>query len=99
MVENAGQKQCRAVLISAVPPGAAHEAGYLARRLRRELPNAKIVVGLWGAADERARERLTKLGVDVVITRISEAADVLRRLAGSGPSERMRAGMARELPR
>ena len=99
VVENAGQKPCKAVLISAVPPGAAHEAGYLARRLRRELPNAKIVVGLWGAADERSRERLTKLGVDVVITRFSEAAEVLRRLAGSGPSERMRAGMARELPR
>jgi hypothetical protein len=57
------------------------------------------VVGLWGASDDRARERLTKLGVDVVITRIAEAAEVLRRLAGSAPSERMRAGMARELPR
>ena len=98
VVEAPGQK-CKAVLISTVPPGA-HEAGYVARRLRREFPNVKIVVGLWGAGDNniRARERLAKLGVDEVITRVSEAADVLHRLAG-GASERMRAGMARELPR
>ena len=98
VVEAPGQK-CKAVLISTVPPGA-HEAGYVARRLRREFPNVKIVVGLWGAGDNntRARDRLAKLGVDAVITRVSEAADVLRRLAG-GASERMRAGMARELPR
>jgi predicted PurR-regulated permease PerM len=101
LADAAGQKQCKAILISAVPPAAAYEAGYLARRLRRELPKTKIVVGLWGGGDEnkRVRERLEKLGVDAVISRISEAADVLRRLAGSAPSERMRAGMARELPR
>jgi len=97
VVESPGQK-CKAVLISAVPPGAAAEAGYLARRLRRESPNLKIVVGLWGENNGRSTERLQKLGVDAVITRIAEAADLLRRLA-SGPGERMRAGMARELPR
>ena len=98
VVETPGQK-CQVVLISAVPPGA-HEAGYLVRRLRHESPNAKIVVGLWGADNNnRTRERLTKLGVDAVITRVSEAAEVLRRLAGGAASERMRAGMARELPR
>ena len=95
---DAAPKQCRAILISAVQPGSAHDAGYLARRLRRESPNAKIVVGLWGADNTRMHERLAKLGVDAVITRIAEAADVLRRLA-AGPGERMRAGMARELPR
>jgi len=97
VVESPGQK-CKAVLISAVPPGAAAEAGYLARRLRRESPSLKIVVGLWGENNGRSHERLAKLGVDAVITRISEAADALRRLAG-GANERMRAGMARELPR
>ena len=71
------QKRCNAILISAVQPGAAPEAGYLARRLRREFPNAKIVVGLWGDVHGGARERLAKLGVDEVITRISEAAEVL----------------------
>lgn len=74
-------KQCNTVLISAVQPGAAHDAGYLARRLRQEVPGAKIVVGLWGDTNGAVRDRLAKLGVDEVITRISEAGGVLRRLA------------------
>ncbi len=80
------QKQCKAVLISAVPPNAAHDAGYLARRLRRQLPDTKIVIGLWGADQNngRARERLLKLGVDQVLTRISQAPDVLRQLGDAG---------------
>ena len=85
IVQTVTQKQCKAILISAVPPGAAAEAGYLARRLRRQLPDIKIVIGLWGAdAASRSGERLLKLGVDEVITRIAEAPDALRRLADTG---------------
>src|SRR3989441_9463562 len=86
IVQTVTQKQCKAILISAVPPNAAHDAGYLARRLRRQLPDTKIVIGLWGADQNngRARERLLKLGVDEVLTRISEAPDVLRQLADAG---------------
>lgn len=83
IVQTVTQKQCKALLISAVPPNAAHDAGYLARRLRRQLPDTKIVIGLWGTEGKNgsARERLLKLGVDEVVTRVSEAADVLRQLA------------------
>jgi methylmalonyl-CoA mutase cobalamin-binding subunit len=83
IVQTATQKQCKAILISAVPPHAAHDAGYLARRLRRQLPDMRIAVGLWGSEDDhdRARERLRKLGVDEVLTRVSEAAEALRQLA------------------
>jgi predicted PurR-regulated permease PerM/methylmalonyl-CoA mutase cobalamin-binding subunit len=83
IVQSATQKQCKAIVISAVPPNAAYDAGYLARRLRRQLPNIKIVVGLWGAEENNgsARERLLKLGVDEVVTRIAEVPDVLRQLA------------------
>ncbi|HYL91116.1 MAG TPA: AI-2E family transporter [Burkholderiales bacterium] len=95
--EPVAQKPCKAILISAVPPNAAHDARYLARRFRREFPGTKIVLGLWTDAHADARERLGTLGADEVVTRISEAADVLRRLAGG--NERMRAGMARELLR
>ena len=86
IVQTVTQKQCKAVLISAVPPNAAHDAGYLARRLRRQLPDTKIVIGLWGADQNNgsARERLLKLGVNEVLTRISEAPDVLRQLADAG---------------
>lgn len=91
------RKQCNAILISAVQPGAAHDAGYLARRLRRELPGVKILVGLWGAGDNasRARERLTRLGVDEVITRISEAARALREGAVAPASKERSARTAR----
>jgi predicted PurR-regulated permease PerM len=83
VVDASELKQCNTVLISAVQPGAAHDAGYLARRLRQSVPGAKIVVGLWGDGHGASRERLAKLGVDEVITRIADAAAVLRRFAGS----------------
>ena len=85
-VQAATQKQCKAILISAVPPNAAGDAGYLARRLRRQLPEIKIVVGLWGTEEKSgsARERLLKLGVDEVVTRVSEVPDRLRRPADRG---------------
>jgi len=86
IVQSAQQKQCKAILISAVPPNAASDAGYLARRLRRQLPEVKIVVGLWSAdaSNSSARERLLKLGVDEVLTRVSDAANALRQLVDSG---------------
>jgi predicted PurR-regulated permease PerM len=86
IVQTATQKQCKAILISAVPPNAASDAGYLARRLRRQLPDVKIIVGLWSIDGNNgsARERLLKLGVDQVVTRISEAPDVMRQLADAG---------------
>lgn len=82
IAENVAQRQCKAILLSAVPPHAARHAGYVARRLRRQVPGVKVVVGLWGADDElaRAKERLLKLGVDQVLTRISEAAQIGRQL-------------------
>ena len=82
------ERRCTAVLISAVPPKAAHYAGYLARRLRRELPKVKIVVGLWaGDSDVRvARERLLKLGVDQVLSRVGETPSVLRPLQKPKPA-------------
>jgi predicted PurR-regulated permease PerM len=84
-----GQKRCGAVLISAVPPHTAHYAGYLARRLRRQMPGVKIAVGLWGAGEEgeRSKERLTKLGVDEVITSVAAAADTVRQLASAANQE------------
>ena len=86
IVQAVTQKQCKAILISAVPPNAASHAGYLARRLRRQLPDVKIVVGLWSddGNNGSARERLLKLGVDEVITRISEAPNALSQLADGG---------------
>src|SRR3954462_11472963 len=76
------EHRCTTVLISAVPPKAAHYAAYLARRLRRELPNARIAVGLWAGEDNvgATRERLLKLGVDQVLLRVAETPNVLRQI-------------------
>jgi predicted PurR-regulated permease PerM len=95
------ERQCTTVLISAVPPKAAHYAGYLARRLRRELPNVKIAVGLWaGDSDVRvARERLLKLGVDQVLSRVGETPSVLRQFATAANQVRRPDRAKRSAPR
>jgi len=89
VAEAVAQKRCGAILISAVPPYTAHYAGDLARRLRRQIPGVKIAVGLWGANETsgRVRERLEKLGVDEVITTVSQAADTVRQLASAANQE------------
>jgi hypothetical protein len=88
VAHTAAERHCTTVLISAVPPGAAHYAGYLARRLRGELPSLKIVVGLWAGADDvgASRERLLKLGVDEVCLHVAEAPSLLQQLAGTQPA-------------
>jgi predicted PurR-regulated permease PerM len=96
----AAEHRCGAVLISAVPPKA-HYAGYLARRLRRELPEVKIVVGLWAGEDNvgTTRERLAKLGVDQVLVRIAEAPSVLRKLVAVSPPNEKSDRAKRAAPR
>ncbi|HZS68886.1 MAG TPA: AI-2E family transporter [Burkholderiales bacterium] len=96
----AAEHRCGAVLISAVPPKA-HYAGYLARRLRRELPDVKIVVGLWAGEDNvgTTRERLAKLGVDQVLVRIAEAPNVLRKLVAVSPPNEKSDRAKRAAPR
>jgi predicted PurR-regulated permease PerM len=82
------EHRCSVVLISAVPPNAAHYAGYLARRVRREVSGAKIAVGVWAGADDvgASRERLLKLGVDEVCLHIADAPSLLRQLAATQPA-------------
>ena len=89
VAEIVAQKRCAAILISAVPPHTAHYAGDLARRLRRQVPGIKIAVGLWGAGEEsgRVKDRLSKLGVDEVVTTVSQAADTGRQLASAANQE------------
>jgi len=83
VARSATERRCTNVLISAVPPKTAHYAGYLARRLRRELPEVNIAVGLWTGEDNfgSTRDRLARLGVDQVLGRIAETPNLLRKLA------------------
>jgi predicted PurR-regulated permease PerM/methylmalonyl-CoA mutase cobalamin-binding subunit len=98
VAETVAQKHCGAILISAVPPHTAHYAGDLARRLRRQIPGVKIAVGLWGAGEssDRMKERLAKLGVDDVVTTVSQAADTVRHLASAAHQEKSNARRPRE---
>jgi hypothetical protein len=73
---------CRVVCISAVPPHAASQAGSLARRLKRDTPQLKVLVALWTSEGlDRIKPRLLSAGVDEVVTRLEDALTQLRRLA------------------
>ena len=72
-------EDCSLVCISAIPPHAASHAASLARRLRKRLPEARIVVALWSSeGNERATARLQQVGVDQVVTRLPDAIQALQ---------------------
>jgi hypothetical protein len=79
--EIAGQA-CRAICVSAVPPHAATHAAYLTRRLKKRLPELRIVVALWTSEGvDKVKPRLLAVGVDEVATRLPEVVAQLRRFA------------------
>ncbi len=69
------------VCISALPPGAVSHARYLCKRLDRQFPDLRIIVGLWNVTDnlERITARLTEAGADHVITTLEEGTEQVRR--------------------
>jgi hypothetical protein len=76
------------VCISAVPPHAASHAAYLARRLKKRLPELKVVVALWTSEGiDKIKPRLLSAGVDEVFTRLAEVQSHLRQLAGPAPRQ------------
>ncbi len=72
---------CGVVCISAVPPHAGAQAASMARRVRRQLPEAKVIVALWAGDGDtgRAASRLEQLGVDQVVTHLADAVEALRK--------------------
>lgn len=80
-LERIAEHACRVVCISALPPQAATQAGYLCKRLKHRFPELKVIVALWtGENAERASARLRAAGVDVVVTKLADAIDQLRQL-------------------
>jgi predicted PurR-regulated permease PerM len=63
--------------LSYLEPGNFTNARYLARRLRRRLPQAKIVAGLWTLAAQEADERdaLAATRADCVVTSLRQAVE------------------------
>jgi predicted PurR-regulated permease PerM/methylmalonyl-CoA mutase cobalamin-binding subunit len=64
-----------AVCISVVAPSTVIHARYLCGKLRAQLPNLKIVVGLWGATENitQAAQRLRDSGANKVVTTLNDA--------------------------
>ncbi len=78
-LERLSNDACRVVCISAVPPHAASHAGYLARRLKKQFPNLRVVVALWTSeAIDKLKPRLQNAGVDDVATRVPDVLALLR---------------------
>jgi predicted PurR-regulated permease PerM len=78
------QNACRVVCISAVPPHAASQAAFQARRLKKRLPDATVLVALWASEEiDRLKSRLAHAGVDQVFTRLADVVSHLRTEPGT----------------
>ncbi len=73
----------RMVCLSYLEPGDFTNARYLVRRLRRRLPDARIVAGFWtwSAADAHGREALENTTADEVVTSLQRAVAVISEAA------------------
>jgi hypothetical protein len=73
------QNACRVICVSAVPPHAASRAAFVARQLKKRLPAAKVVVGLWTSDNvDKLKSRLASAGVDDVFTRFADVVAHLK---------------------
>lgn len=77
------RKQPHYVIISALAPGGAIPAAEGCKRLRRRLPNARVIIGLWNATGpaQKTRERLARAGAELVTTSLAEAVRHLEEVA------------------
>jgi len=83
MVQEISKEKLEIVCVSAVPPFALSHARGLCKRLRAQLPDINIVVGLWNVnAIRGAQERLDPWS-NSVATSLSGAIDQVRQLAES----------------
>jgi predicted PurR-regulated permease PerM len=85
LMEAIAQRAERTIVVSAVPPSAASDAGYLAKRLHSRFPQHRIIAGLWSPRVERERvdQRLGAAGASEVVTSFTEA---LQRLGATRPA-------------
>jgi hypothetical protein len=79
------------VCISALAPFALMSARAMNKRLRREQPELKAVIGLWNFSDtgEETEERLSKAFTFPVVTSFQQALDAIGRLTNNGSLEAM----------
>jgi hypothetical protein len=63
------------ICLSYLEPGNFTNARFLVRRLRRRIPNARILAGFWTLSDDEAKDRnaLQETGADLVVTSLAAA--------------------------
>jgi hypothetical protein len=83
MIEDVAAEASAVVCVSALPPFASMHARYLCKRLRPKFPQLQLIVGLWqtGSIIKKTQDRLMAIGVDKLVTTLSEAVDDLERLS------------------
>jgi predicted PurR-regulated permease PerM/methylmalonyl-CoA mutase cobalamin-binding subunit len=67
------QRQADVVCISAMPPAAATHARYLCKRLQRNFPEGRLIVGLWNAQGDLAKAR-TRIGCEAAVRVVATLA-------------------------
>ena len=90
MVKLVDEADVDAVCISVVAPSTVIHARYLCAKLRAQLPNLKIAIGLWGATENitPADQRLRDSGANEVVTTLADAVVQLAKLTPAGDVER-----------
>ena len=82
IVEQVAGCGAKTVCVSAVPPHAVVQAGYLAKRLKRRLPEVKVLVVIWTTEDTaRAAARLREAGADQIVSNLTDAMAQLHQLS------------------
>ena len=90
MVKLVDEADVDAVCISVVAPSTVIHARYLCAKLRAQLPNLKIAIGLWGATENitPAAQRLRDSGANEVVTTLADAVVQLAKLTPASDVER-----------
>jgi methylmalonyl-CoA mutase cobalamin-binding subunit len=82
MVKLVDEADVDAACISVIAPTTVIHARYLCVKLRAQLPNLKIAIGLWGATENitQAAQRLRDSGANEVVTTLADAVVQLAKL-------------------
>ena len=89
MVKLVDEADVDAACISVVAPSTVIHARYLCVKLRAQLPNLKIAIGLWGATENitHAAQRLRDSGANEVVTTLADAVVQLAKLTPASDVE------------
>jgi predicted PurR-regulated permease PerM len=71
------------VCVSALPPAAFQQARMFCKKLRREFPEVKIILGVWTKEQDVSEmsRRATDAGIEHLVTSLNEAVNVLASVA------------------